>query len=76
MTRVLPAADVTVAELLRAWPDAARVFLRSGMACVGCELSIFDTLAEVADSYGLDVQKFLAELADAAGQVTERREAE
>jgi len=36
------------------------------MACVGCALSEFDTLADAARAYGLSLDSFLTELARAA----------
>lgn len=65
MPRVEPAADVTVADFMRAWPQTAQVFLHRGMACVGCDLSIFETLADAAGAYGVDLDRFLMELAEA-----------
>lgn len=55
----------TVAELLALYPQAASVFNRHAMACVGCDLSRFDTLAMVAATYGLSWEAFAAELAEA-----------
>ena len=58
--------DLTVTQLLRRWPPAAAVFVRRGMACVGCSMAPFETLAEVASVYGQDPAGFLAELAKAS----------
>lgn len=58
--------DLTVTQLLRRWPLAAAVFVRRGMACVGCSMAPFETLAEVASVYGQDPVGFLAELAEAS----------
>jgi hybrid cluster-associated redox disulfide protein len=69
MSYVVPAADVTVADFLRDWPEAARVFVRLGMACVGCDLSIFETLGEAAAAYEIQPERLLAELAVAIDAV-------
>lgn len=61
-----PTARTTVASLLRRRPATARVFLDHGMACVGCSLAAFDTLADAAREYDLSLAGFLDELADAA----------
>ncbi len=53
----------TVAELLATCPQAVLVFTKHGMACVGCDLSSFDTLAMAAATYGLSWETFAAELA-------------
>lgn len=55
-----------VADMLARRPEIARVFLRRGMACVGCAMAPFMTLREAAASYGLPLDELLAELAAAA----------
>ncbi len=56
------APSVTVAEILSRRPGAFRVFLRNGMACVGCFLAAFETVGDAADEYGLDVRRLLREI--------------
>ena len=46
--------NCTVAEVLGMEPAAAKVFCRYGMSCVGCAMAPFETLDEVARTYGLD----------------------
>ncbi|HEY63375.1 MAG TPA: DUF1858 domain-containing protein [Caldilineae bacterium] len=55
-------ADLTVAELLARWPQTAQVFLRYRMACIGCTMAPFDTLADVTTAYDLRLDLFLSEL--------------
>ena len=45
------ARDMTVEQLLTAWPQTARVFLDRRMACVGCPVAAFETIEEVAAVY-------------------------
>jgi hybrid cluster-associated redox disulfide protein len=54
--------DLTVAEVLARWPQTIHVFIRHRMACAGCPLTRFETLAEVAVIYGLNLDSFLNEL--------------
>jgi len=56
----------TVEQTLNQFPVLAAVFVRRGMACVGCAMARFDTLAEAAHTYGQETENFLAELDDAA----------
>jgi hybrid cluster-associated redox disulfide protein len=56
----------TVEQTLDQFPVLAAVFVRRGMACVGCAMARFDTLAEAARVYGQEADVFLAELGDAA----------
>jgi hybrid cluster-associated redox disulfide protein len=55
-------AGLTVAEVLARWPQTIPIFIRHRMACVGCAMAPFETLAEVAVIYKLDLDCFLNEL--------------
>lgn len=57
----------TVGDVLRRWPRVAAVFVRHRMACVGCAMAPFETLAEAAAAYRLPVEAFTQEVADAIG---------
>jgi hybrid cluster-associated redox disulfide protein len=52
-------ADLTVTEVLERWPQTISVFHRYRTACVGCPIAPFDTLADVARIYNLDLPQFL-----------------
>ena len=58
-------ANLTVAEVLARWPQTIPVFIHQRMACVGCVMAPFETLAEVALVYYLDLDCFLRELQQA-----------
>lgn len=51
-----------MAEILSFRPGAFRVFLRNGMACVGCCLAAFETIGDAAREYGLDARRLLREI--------------
>jgi hybrid cluster-associated redox disulfide protein len=57
--------DQVVAGVLARWPQTIRVFLRHHLICVGCAMSRFETLGEIAAIYGLDLSGFLGELRQA-----------
>ncbi len=61
-----PQPQHTVDEVMRRWPATTRVFLRRRMACVGCPVGPFHTLAEAAVEYRIPLQAFLSELRRAA----------
>jgi len=69
----LPAPTTSVASFLRETPAGARVFLAHRMACVGCSLAQFDTLADAAREYRLPLAAFLRELGRAARSAPPRR---
>ncbi|NJN97385.1 MAG: DUF1858 domain-containing protein [Anaerolineales bacterium] len=61
-------ASLTVEDLLAYWPQTIPVFIRHRMACVGCAMAPFETLAEVAAIYKLDLDSFLRELEQSISQ--------
>ena len=58
----IPIADMTVEEVLTRWPQTADVFNRHNMACVGCPVAPFYTVAEAAAVYQLSAEAFVSEL--------------
>lgn len=54
---------MSMADLLDQVPQAAAMLIRRHMACVGCNMSRFDTLEDAAAIYGLRLDDLLAELA-------------
>jgi hybrid cluster-associated redox disulfide protein len=54
---------MTVAELLAGRPGAAAAFASRGMACVGCPMARFETLADAAAAYTVDLDALLGDLA-------------
>jgi hybrid cluster-associated redox disulfide protein len=65
-------ADLTVAEVMDRWPQTIPVFFRYRMACVGCPIAPFETMAEVAAIYGLNLSRFLNELEQIIEHAEER----
>lgn len=54
--------DTTMADLIDRWPASRIVLARRGMACVGCTMAPFETIAEVAEAYGFDAADFLRDI--------------
>jgi hybrid cluster-associated redox disulfide protein len=54
--------EETVASLLDREPLAAHVFIRRGMACVGCSMSRFERLADALVIHGIQASAFDADL--------------
>jgi len=53
---------LTVEQLFDRWPQTTAVFLRRRFACIGCLMAPFDTLADVARNYQVDLADLLSEL--------------
>jgi hybrid cluster-associated redox disulfide protein len=51
-----------VSEVMETWPQTIQVFVRLRMACPGCPIARFHTLAEVAAEYQMDPATLLREL--------------
>jgi len=66
-------AQLTVADVLARWPQTTRVFIRRRMACVGCAMARFDSVAYVAEAYRIPVEKLVDTLRRACGQDEARR---
>jgi len=46
--------DLPVADIMRRWPETVGVFVARHMACPGCPMAPFMTLAEAARAYGME----------------------
>lgn len=57
-------AEMKISEVLEQWPATAEVFHRHAMACVGCVVAPFYTIADAASVYSLPQETFIAELAE------------
>lgn len=69
-----PGADHIVSEVVRLWPQTVRVFLRRRMACVGCSVAPYVTVAEAARSYAYSVDALVAELQASVARSLEEKE--
>ena len=58
----MPTADMTVAEVLEKWPETVSVFQELKTACVGCVMAPYDTLADVARIYDIDLSGIMMAL--------------
>ncbi|MBN1194800.1 MAG: DUF1858 domain-containing protein [Methanomicrobiaceae archaeon] len=56
-------ADSTIMDVIREKPEAADIFFRFGMGCLGCAMAKGETIREAAQAHGIP----LAELLDALG---------
>jgi len=59
-----------VAEVMERWPVSVGVFNRRRMACPGCVMAPFMTIAEAATSYGLSPEELKADLVEATEGLT------
>ena len=70
----MPRLDQPVEEIMARWPATARVFIQRRMACVGCIMAPFQTLANAARAYHISESELLAEMQAAASHEHETPE--
>lgn len=58
----LPQPDATVAETLARWPVLTAVFVRRQMACPGCAMASFMSLADAAEAYQIEPGDLMRDL--------------
>jgi hybrid cluster-associated redox disulfide protein len=68
-------ADMTLDELLQAYPMSAQVLLDAGMACIGCSVARLESLAEGALTHGIDPDELVATLKQQLTAPTQLEEA-
>ena len=61
-------ADMTVETTLRLYPHTAQVFVAHSTACIGCWISGFHSIADVAALYHIELDDFLDELRIVVGK--------
>jgi hybrid cluster-associated redox disulfide protein len=54
--------DMSMDEIMRAWPRTIRVVLRHRMLCVGCPIAPFHTISDGCREHGVDESLFLDEI--------------
>jgi len=54
--------DMNFIEVLETKPEAGEILFRNGMHCVGCAMSMYETLEQGAMAHGLDPDKIVDEL--------------
>ena len=54
--------DMTMDEIMRAWPATIRVVLDHGMLCVGCPIASFHTVEDAVREHSLDGERFRSDM--------------
>ncbi|NYT05664.1 MAG: DUF1858 domain-containing protein [Methanomicrobiales archaeon] len=55
-------ADSTIMEVIREKPDAADIFFKFGMGCLGCAMAKGETIREAAMVHGIPLAELLSQL--------------
>ncbi len=65
--------DSKISDVIASHPETLGVFLKYGLACVGCSLSPFETVRQGAEAHGFDekaVKSLIKELKERAKHLT------
>jgi hybrid cluster-associated redox disulfide protein len=60
--------DMTMAEIVRLYPQTLEIFNKYGMDCLECQLAELEKLEYSAGMHKLDMDKLLEELNRATGE--------
>ena len=66
--------DMPIGEVVEKYPDTAEVMFRHGMHCIGCHVAAFETVEQGAAAHGIDSDKLIKELNEAAVESKEKNE--
>jgi hybrid cluster-associated redox disulfide protein len=54
--------DWTLGETLEKYPEAMEVFAQYGMHCIGCAISVHETVEQGAEVHGMPLEEFLKKI--------------
>ena len=54
--------DMTIGEVIQKYPDSAKVMMQHGLHCIGCHVSVWETIEQGAAMHGIDVGKLVADI--------------
>ncbi len=54
--------DMIIAEVIQKWPETMEVFFDYGIHCVGCSLSMAETIADGIAGHGIDPEDVITDL--------------
>jgi hybrid cluster-associated redox disulfide protein len=54
--------DSNILETIENYPEAAEIFIKHGLPCLGCAAARFEKLSDVVAEFGIDVDKLIADL--------------
>ena len=54
--------DSNIMEVIQVYPEAAEVFMKNGLPCVGCAAARFEKISDVVAEFGIDGEKLVKEI--------------
>lgn len=62
----LVAKDTAIGDVVGKYPQTVEVFMKHGLHCIGCAIASFETVEQGAKAHGIDANKLLKDLNEAA----------
>ena len=60
--------DMSITDVVSAYPKVSVVFMRFGMHCYGCAAAQFESIEQGAKAHGIDVDLLMTALNEAVGE--------
>lgn len=54
--------NMTISDVLKMDPGVAPIFMKHGLACLGCPGATMESIADAGKVHGIDVSKLVADL--------------
>lgn len=54
--------NMSIIEVVQKYPQAAEVFFRHGMGCLGCAAAQFENIEQGAQAHGIDINALIDDL--------------
>lgn len=54
--------DMSFDEVMRKYPETAKVFLKHGLTCIGCPFALQETIEQGSLAHGINVNALVKEL--------------
>ncbi|NLE45599.1 MAG: DUF1858 domain-containing protein [Chloroflexi bacterium] len=61
-------ANMSIGEVISAYPQTAQVFMSQGLTCIGCAMARFENIEQGAMAHGIDINKLMQALNEAIAQ--------
>lgn len=55
-------ADSNIMEVIQRYPNAAEIFMKHGLPCIGCAAAQYEKISDVVAEFGIDADKLIKEI--------------
>lgn len=58
--------DSNIMEVIQRYPEAAEIFMKSGLPCVGCAASQYEKISDVVAEFGIDGEALIKDIKESS----------